>query len=284
MVLKLCLDDELLSKKGPVSIEDLITIWKKEEVLDGSNRYRCKNCNEPTKSVKTMEISNAPSILVTQIKRFEYTTKGKGRKLSKQVEFTDKLDINVDTLHGGASLVTYNLKAVVSHIGDKISGGHYVATTRLDASSDIWHTYSDSYCKAIRFEQVQTQQAYLLFYEKEITTAVEEIGDDVRLNALPLSDIHYFLTDKQFSKVDLLEVQSSNSKLLGGVGSNKNSTKNDTNNKPDSASNEHKNQRESPNAIQNPSSETLPPTQTKTNAQRPRKRKLSINVSRVEQN
>ena len=85
MILKLCLDDELLSKKGPVSIEDLISIWKKEEVLDGSNRYRCKNCNETTKSVKTLEISNAPSILVTQIKRFEYTTKGKGRKLTEQV-------------------------------------------------------------------------------------------------------------------------------------------------------------------------------------------------------
>ena len=86
--------------------------------MDGSNRYTCKNCNETTKSVKTLEISNAPSILVTQIKRFEYTIKGKVRKLSKQVEFTDKLDINVDTLHEGASLVTYNLKAVVSHIGD----------------------------------------------------------------------------------------------------------------------------------------------------------------------
>ena len=105
--------------------------------------------------------------MVTQTKRSEYNTKEKGRKLSKQVEFTDKLDINVDTLHGGASLVTYNLKAVVSHIGDKISGGHYIATTRLDASSDSWHTYSDSYCKAISSEQVQKQQAYLLFYEKD---------------------------------------------------------------------------------------------------------------------
>ena len=87
-------------------MEDLISMWKKEEVLDGGNRYSCKNCNETTKAVKKLEISNAPSILVTQIKRFEYSNEGKGRKLSKQVEFTDKLDINVDTLHVGAKLVT----------------------------------------------------------------------------------------------------------------------------------------------------------------------------------
>ena len=36
MILKLCLDDELLSKKGPVSIEDLISIWKKEEFWMGT--------------------------------------------------------------------------------------------------------------------------------------------------------------------------------------------------------------------------------------------------------
>ena len=46
MILKICLEDELLCTKGPVSMEDLISMWKKEEVLDGGNRYRCKNFNE----------------------------------------------------------------------------------------------------------------------------------------------------------------------------------------------------------------------------------------------
>ena len=135
--------------------------------MDEENGYKCINCNKTTKSVKTLEISNAPSILVVQIKRFQYTIEGNGRKLCKLIKFTDKLNINVDTLHDVANKITYKLKAVISHVGDEISGGHYIATTRIDASSDIWHTYSDSNCKAIGLEQVQKQQAYLLFYEKE---------------------------------------------------------------------------------------------------------------------
>ena len=78
MILKLCLEDQLLCKKGTVSIEDLISIWRKKEILDEENGYKCINCNETTKSVKTLEISNAPSILVAQIKRFDYTIEGKG--------------------------------------------------------------------------------------------------------------------------------------------------------------------------------------------------------------
>ena len=260
MILKLCLGDQLLCKKGTVSIEDLISIWRKKEILVEENEYKCINCNEKTKSVKSLEISNAPSILVAQIKRFEYTIEGKGRKLCKLIKFTDKLNINVDTLHEGANLITYNLKAVISHVGDKISGGHYIATTRFDTSSDIWHTYSDSNCKAISLEQVQKQQAYLLFYEKDHTTAREQIGDSVSLNTLPLSDIHYVLTEKQISKIRLLDVQPSNSKLLGGIGSKKDPRKkNDSDNKRNSASNQHKSEDESSNAIQNSPSETLPP-------------------------
>ena len=216
------------------------------------------NCNEPTKSVKTLEMSNAPSILVAQIKRFEYTLEGKGRKISKHVKFTDKLNINVDTLHEGANLITYNLKAVISHVGHKISGGHYIATTRCDASSDIWHTYSDSNCKALSFEQVQKQQAYLLFYEKEITTVNEQIGDSVSLNTLPLSDIHYDLTYKQTSEVRLLEVQTSNSKMLGGIGSKKDPCKkNDSDDKRILSRNQDESEDESSNANENPSSNTL---------------------------
>ena len=175
--------------------------------------------------------------------------------------FTDKLNIKGDTLHGGANLVTYNLKAVISHIGDKISGGHYIATTRLDASSAIWHTYSDSYCKAIRIEQVQKQQAYLLFYEKEISTAVKQKENCVSLNSLTLSEIHHELTDKQFSKVSWSEVQYTNSKLLGGISARKKGRQHNR----DKNSNQPRNQQEPSNAIQNPSSETLPSAQSTEN-------------------
>ena len=77
--------------------------------------------------------------------------------------------------------------AVISQMVDKISRGHDIATTRLDASSDTWHTYSDSYSKAIRSEQVQKKQAYLLFYENEINTVRKQIGDDVSLSTTPLA-------------------------------------------------------------------------------------------------
>ena len=54
MILKLCFEDQLLSKKGTVSIEDLISNWRKKEILDEENGYKCINCNETTKSVKTL--------------------------------------------------------------------------------------------------------------------------------------------------------------------------------------------------------------------------------------
>ena len=198
------------------------------------------------------------------MKRFENNIEGKGRKLCKLIKFTDKLNINVDTLYEGANLITYNLKAVVSHVGKEISGGHYIATTRFDASSDIWHTYSDSHCTAISSEQVQKQQAYLLFYEKVITTVKEQIGDGVSLNTLPISDIHYYQSDTQLLKLRFLDIHSNNPNLLGGIGSQENSReKNDSDNS---------------------SSENLPPTESTANVQRNRKRRLGKKVSQVKQN
>ena len=296
MVLKLSLEDQLLQHKRPLSIEDLISRWKREELLSGDNGYSCMHCNVTTESVKKLDISNSPPILITQIKRFEYTAEGKGVKLKKNVEFNEKLNITVDTLHGGMEVVTYNLKAVVTHIGETPSGGHYTATTRLDSTSNNWHNYSDIHCKPMSFKQVKKQQAYLLFYEKDMKTRMDQVGDDISFNTLPISNILFNQPCNQTSKVRLFEVPHSDTKLLGGTGPKKKATKKKENNKkrkpakkkshhsnPGSQTREPQTQNESSNVIQNISSETFSTTASlTTNVQTTRKRKVRKNVTQVD--
>ena len=140
-----------------VQLSECLQIFTTEETLDEEERPYCARCKKLTKSTKQLEIAKLPSYLVIQLKRFSgYHVR---TKLSTPVSFEDiwKLKDSDSTTH------TYSLYGIVSHSGG-IYGGHYVAYCKY---KDVWRSFNDTMCRALSWEHVKQQEAYILFYEKE---------------------------------------------------------------------------------------------------------------------
>ena len=70
-------------------------------------------------------------------------------------------------MRGGDSSSVYDLRAVMTHIG-AAGSGHYTAHAR-NKCDNKWYTYDDSSVRRVDDESsIQTNAAYVLFYEKRI--------------------------------------------------------------------------------------------------------------------
>jgi len=63
----------------------------------------------------------------------------------------------------------YDLKSVVVHHGVGLRVGHYTACC-LNTERRSWLNFNDSRVTVVSDEQVQAQQAYILFYERRRAT------------------------------------------------------------------------------------------------------------------
>ena len=161
--LSLPIGDTEIPKNRSIRVEELLESFTAETVLDEDNKYRCGMCKTCTTATKQIIISNAPQILVLQIKRF---SKGSGcQKLRRHVEFDDRITISVEGPDKKPTKVDYNLRAVVVHTGKSIEGGHFVAMTRLN-NGGIWIRYNDVMRRKINWPVVKSSEAYLLLWEK----------------------------------------------------------------------------------------------------------------------
>ena len=110
------------------------------ETLTGANRYHCSGCGEPRDATRRMSLTKLPDTLHLQLLRFVYdrATQSK-KKLSVQVSFPDKLDLN------GRS---YVLRAVVLHKGSSASAGHYITYVRRHDGGE-WFELDDDHVTSI---------------------------------------------------------------------------------------------------------------------------------------
>jgi len=60
--------------------------------------------------------------------------------------------------------VRYSLYSLSCHTGI-LGGGHYISQAKNPNSK--WYIYNDSSCKELNEEQVDTDTAYMLFYERQ---------------------------------------------------------------------------------------------------------------------
>jgi len=127
-------------------------------------------------STKQILITSAPKILTIHLKRFYFTNRGQGVKISTFIPFPLELELSPYILSDFSEKYEnpyedtpkrYSLYGVCNHSGG-LNGGHYTAFTRIklkEGSRGDWYYISDQNYHQVRVEEVLKSSAYLLFYE-----------------------------------------------------------------------------------------------------------------------
>uniref|UniRef100_A0A1I8BYJ5 ubiquitinyl hydrolase 1 n=1 Tax=Meloidogyne hapla TaxID=6305 RepID=A0A1I8BYJ5_MELHA len=104
--------------------------------------YKCSNCGEQGKSVKTMEYTTLPQVLIIQLNRYVFKgSNERHHKLKTVMQYPRLLKANKlkpDALFNDE----YELCAVMIHEGNNTHCGHYYDLIR-DPYTKQWFTYND---------------------------------------------------------------------------------------------------------------------------------------------
>lgn len=156
------------NKKDGYLLTHLLEEYLKSEYIH--NRF-CEKCfSSSGKTEKKLEITRFPDILILHLKRFYF--KGERReKLHYFVKYPLKnLKLLKNQNFGKASYETYELRAVIHHLGD-LEHGHYYAECK-ESSGDVWFQFNDQSVEDVfRTEEECLKKgsdtAYIFFYEKK---------------------------------------------------------------------------------------------------------------------
>ncbi len=141
------------------------------ELFTGKNQYKCDTCNNTYQDAEQkIYLWNAPPRLIIQLKRFIKNTKH-SHKNDKHIDFplTD-LDVSPYISEYVAKKCTYDLYAVINHMGS-MSGGHYTAFVKNHYNGE-WFLFDDRLIHHVPHSYVQkcivSPNAYILFYKKKM--------------------------------------------------------------------------------------------------------------------
>ncbi|CAL9703107.1 unnamed protein product [Knipowitschia caucasica] len=158
------------SSGGEVTLKECLDLFSQEERLDKDNSPMCERCNRRTESTKRLSVQRFPQVIVLHLNRFT-TSRWAISKSTVQVSFPlTNLDLGpYGPVDSGPML--YNLYAICNHSGT-VNMGHYTACC-LDENG--WCLYNDSSITQVSENQLQTNQAYVLFYKRSnCTTALRK--------------------------------------------------------------------------------------------------------------
>ncbi|XP_037100522.1 ubiquitin carboxyl-terminal hydrolase 21 isoform X3 [Syngnathus acus] len=151
---------------GNVTLKECLDYFSQEERLDKENSPMCERCNRHTESTKRLSIQRFPHIIVIHLNRFTTTR----WSISKSTTYVSFPLTNLDLGPYGpvdCEAVLYDLYAICNHVGT-VNMGHYIACC---SDENGWCYYNDSSVSAVSETQLQTNQAYVLFYQRNnITT------------------------------------------------------------------------------------------------------------------
>ncbi|KAK1444592.1 ubiquitin carboxyl-terminal hydrolase like protein [Babesia gibsoni] len=143
---------------------DLLSAFVSPEILDNSNKYNCPSCKRQQRATKALSIYKPPRIMNIVLKRFEVGAMG-CEKTKKEIYFPLSFSMSLKTSKQKQPVwVTYDLYAVICHLGSSLHMGHYV--TFIRGNHGFWSCFNDSVVSTVSQNTVLSlkQDAYLLFY------------------------------------------------------------------------------------------------------------------------
>lgn len=162
--------------KSMILLEDLIKSFTDEEFLQN---YTCQSCKSQVTAIKQLKINRSPKILIFQLKRFAFQLKNKGKqtkvisqKSDKLIKFKEMIDIQPfcsEKRSGSSDKNLYKLFSICNHNG-RLESGHYTCIAK-NFLYGKWFEYDDKLVrnlseKRFLFDEVVSEKAYLLFYER----------------------------------------------------------------------------------------------------------------------
>lgn len=141
-----------------ININDCFDLYTKEETLDNNNKYNCEHCNNECNANKKLSLWKLPNYLIISFKRFQ----SDGTKLCNPINFPIE-NLNLQKYSDNNLDINYNLYAISNHTGST-NGGHYFSYCK---NGDKWYEYNDRIVMTMSNEQILTNGAYVLFYERK---------------------------------------------------------------------------------------------------------------------
>ena len=130
------------------------------------------SCSQSTDAWKRLVTCRAPLSFCIQIVRFQ----NDGKKLHNLIDYKEKVlfpEHQISSNKGTTvTNVPYQLKAVIVHEGSTISSGHYVCYLKR---GERWYFSSDTTVRQSSYLEATSQEAYLLFYEKDEVEDMQEV-------------------------------------------------------------------------------------------------------------
>lgn len=103
-------------------------------------------------------ILRSPPVMFIHFKRSSL----QGRKTLHRVDYPSVLHLSHLMVHGSLD-GPYHLSGVISHVGEEITSGHYIA--RVKAADSRWYKMDDENIKALGEAPLDRQDAYVLLYQ-----------------------------------------------------------------------------------------------------------------------
>ncbi|XP_007084224.3 ubiquitin carboxyl-terminal hydrolase 31 isoform X2 [Panthera tigris] len=168
------------------TLSQCFQLYTKEERLAPDDAWRCPHCKQLQQGSITLSLWTLPDVLIIHLKRFRQ--EGDRRmKLQNMVKFPlTGLDMTPHVVKRSQSSwslpshwspwrrpyglgrdpedYVYDLYAVCNHHGT-MQGGHYTAYCK-NSVDGLWYCFDDSDVQQLSEDEVCTQTAYILFYQR----------------------------------------------------------------------------------------------------------------------
>ena len=141
------------------SVSQALEQLMKPELLEGENAYHCSKCLEKVPASKVLTLHTSPKVLILVLRRFSDLT---GNKMTKEVQYPERLDMQHYLSEQRAGPLVYVLYAVLVHAGRSCHSGHYFCFVK--AGNGQWYKMNDAKVSACDVTCALRQPAYVLFY------------------------------------------------------------------------------------------------------------------------
>ncbi|XP_023979161.1 ubiquitin carboxyl-terminal hydrolase 31 isoform X1 [Physeter macrocephalus] len=168
------------------TLSQCFQLYTKEERLAPDDAWRCPHCKQLQQGSITLSLWTLPDVLIIHLKRFRQEG-DKRMKLQNMVKFPlTGLDMTPHVVKRSQSSWSlpshwspwrrpyglgrdpedyiYDLYAVCNHHGT-MQGGHYTAYCK-NSVDGLWYCFDDSEVQQLSEDEVCTQTAYILFYQR----------------------------------------------------------------------------------------------------------------------